>query len=136
MRDRPTGHRGRLRAVRRHPVARLCAVLALLAHAVVGLSPLWVPAVERGGFEICTANGILILPADPSSPGAPSDQRESQNDCPLCRVHADAPLPAAEQAVQAVAFGKAALAPPVSSHHLAGRPAGFHRLVRAPPRLS
>jgi hypothetical protein len=136
MRDRPTGHRGRLRAVRRHPVARLCAVLALLAHAVVGLSPLWVPAVERGGFEICTANGIVILPADPSSPGETPDQRDSKTDCPLCRIHADAPLPAAEQAVQAVAFAEPAFAPPGSSRHIAGRPAGFNRLVRAPPLLS
>lgn len=125
-----------LRAVHRRPLARLGAVLALFAYIVVSLSPLWVPAAERNGIEVCTANGLRIIAADLPSSGAPSDKQNAKNDCPLCRILTGFVLPSAVDAVHSVAFIEQAAAWPDSCCEIGARFTGFDRLSRAPPVLS
>ncbi len=125
-----------LRAVHRRPLARFGAVLALFAYVVVSLSPLWVPAAERNGIEVCTANGLRIIAADLPSSGAPSDKQTAKNDCPLCRILTGFVLPSAVNAVNSVAFIEQAVAWPDFSCEIGARFTGFDRLSRAPPVLS
>jgi hypothetical protein len=136
MRDRPTERRGLLRAVRRHPGARLCAVLALFTFVLLARSPLWVPAVERGDIEICTANGIRIIPADLPVPDDPSSRLGPKQDCPLCTIQAAVLLPPAACTLEAFGDGVSIVALPNPSCDITGRFAGFDRFSRAPPILS
>lgn len=127
---------GLLRAVRLHPVARLCAVLALFCYALVGLSPLWVPAVERGGIEVCTGDGIrVIVPVLPFS-GAPDGKQQPKSGCPLCTVQAAFLLPPAACSLAILDPGVQAFAPAEAAGDSAGLFAGFDHLSRAPPVLS
>jgi hypothetical protein len=129
--------RSLLLAVRRHSAARLCAVLALFSYVLVGLSPLWVPAVERGGIEICTANGIRIIPADLPVPDDPASKPEPKRNCPLCTIQAAFLVPVAECAHEAVGRGQSSFVDPDPCCAIAGLFAGFDHFSRAPPpRLS
>jgi hypothetical protein len=133
MLDRPIEHRGLLRAVRRHPVARLCAVLALFTYVLVGISPLWVPAVEGGGIEVCTANGIRIIPTDLPISGAPDGKQQPKRDCPLCTIQAASLLPAADGAVKDFGDGASAFVLPPPAGIVPACFVGFNYLSRAPP---
>lgn len=137
MRHRPIEHRGLLRAVRRHPVSRSSALLALFVYLLVGLSPLWMPIAQRGGIEICTANGLQIVPAGFPSSGVPAEKSKPKADCPLCRIQASFLLlppdclPAAAVSEQATVRVR-----PGNARTVAGLTAGFDHLSRAPPALS
>lgn len=127
---------GLIRRVFHHPASQACVGLALLVHILVQLSPLWVPAVERRtGIEICTADGIRLVPAIPD-PGAPSGKKKPAGECALCALHNAGVL-----APSAIALT------PCTGHFvsaaLAGRDidsgpqfAGANRRIRAPPVLS
>lgn len=127
---------GSLRAVREHPFARSSAVLTLFVYILVGLSPIWVPAAQRGGIEVCTAIGLQVVPADLPSSGVPADKAKPKGDCPLCRIHTSflllppdgMPAAAGERTAVLVHFG--------SANTLGGPFAGFDHLSRAPPALS
>lgn len=136
MGHRPLEHRGLLRAVRCHTVARLCAVLALFTYVLVGLSPLWVPAVQRGGIELCTANGIRIIPADLPYSGAPDGKQKPKRDCPLCTIHATSLLLPGDCSILVFCPVASAVASPDPSRDIAGLFAGFDHSSRAPPLLS
>lgn len=136
MRHRPIERCGLLRAVRRHPVARLCAVLALVTYVLVGISPLWVPAIERGGIEVCTANGIRIIPAGLPFSDAPDGKPKPERDCPLCTIHTASLLLPAERAVEVFDHGPLACVLPTASRDITGLFADFNHLSRAPPLLS
>jgi hypothetical protein len=136
MEERQVEHCSLLRAVRRRPLARLGAVLALFAYIVVGLSPLWGPAAERNGIEVCTANGLRLIPADLPSSDAPSDKQNAKSDCPLCRIVAGFLLPSAVDGFQSVDFLEVAVVWPVSCCEIGSSFTGFDRLSRAPPALS
>ena len=129
-------HRRALLAIRHSPAARLSAVLALLAHFLVGLSPLWVPAVERAGIEVCTASGTKVVPVNSSLPGTPSDEQTSAAQCPLCALHAAALLPAADCALESLVQECAAFSQSVPKRAISGLFDGFNHLSRAPPFLS
>jgi hypothetical protein len=136
MQERQVEHGSLLRAVRRRPLARFGAVLALFAYIVAGLSPLWGPTAERNGIEVCTANGLRLIPADPPSSDAPSDKQNAKNDCPLCRILAGFLLPSAADAVHSVAFFKPAVVWLDSCCEIGSSFRGFDRRSRAPPVLS
>lgn len=136
MRDRPLEHRGLLRAIRRHSVARLCVALALFTYVLVGISPLWGPAVERGGIELCTANGIRVIPADLPVSGAPDGKQNPKRDCPLCTIHAAPLLTPADCSIEVFCRVASAVTCPEPSRVIAGVFAGFDHFSRAPPLLS
>ncbi len=136
MQERQVEQCSLLRAVRRRPLARLGAVLALFAYIVVGLAPLWVPAAERNGIEVCTANGLRIIAADLPSADTPSGKQNAKNDCPLCRILTGFVLPSAVNPVHSVAFIEPAVAWPDSCCEIGNSFTGFDRLSRAPPVLS
>lgn len=136
MQEGQVEHGSLLRAFRRRPLARFGAVLALFAYLVVGLSPLWGPAAERNGIEVCTANGLRLIPADLPSSDDPSDKHNAKNDCPLCRILTGFLLPSAADAVHSVAFNAPAVSWPDSCCEIGSSFTGFDRLSRAPPVLS
>jgi hypothetical protein len=127
---------GALRAARRHPLARLSAVLALFCYALVGLSPLWVPAAERGGIEVCTGDGIRIIAEALPFSDAPDGKQQQKSGCPLCALQAAFLLPPAAGALEPFERRTSTFAPPVAAGDRAGLFAGFDHLSRAPPVLS
>lgn len=133
--ERQTRHRRVRSPARSHPIAHLSTALVLLIYVLLAASPLPAPAVDRGIIEICTASGPRIVPAAdlPSSHG-PSTK--PKRDCPLCRIHAALLLLPVQGSVQAAAFGVSTFPQPRSSPAIAGLPAGFHHLSRAPPFVS
>ena len=136
MRDRPVRHRGLLRAFHHQPAARLSAILALFSYVLIGLSPLWVPAVERASIELCTANGITVVPVDLPYSGAPDDKQEPQRDCSLCTIHAASLLLPVESSIEPLGHITSAVTCADPSQNFAGLFAGFDHLSRAPPLLS
>ncbi|MBK8175574.1 MAG: hypothetical protein IPK66_10030 [Rhodospirillales bacterium] len=129
-------HRGLLHALRLHPLARLGAVLALYTYVFIGLSPLWVPAVERGGIEVCTANGIQLIPGDQPFSGAPDGKQKPKKDCPLCRILTAFLLAPVDCVPEAFDRGVSTFPHFHPSRDIAGLYAGFDHLSRAPPVLS
>lgn len=136
MRTGPIRRRGLLHAVRRHPVTRLSALFALLTYLLAGLSPLWVPAIERSGIEICTAGGLQVVPGDLPYPDTPAGQKSAKRTCPLCTIHAAYLLPPAERAIAPLGRAPSAVVHPDPAATFAGLFAGFDHLSRAPPVLS
>lgn len=136
MKRRPEDRRGLVRSVRANPLSRLGAIFALLTYVLVGIAPLWVPALERSGIEVCTADGIRIISADLSTAGSTSDTRKGKLDCPLCAIQGAFLLPPAEGVLgYSTGDGRASIA--ILSHRIvAGLFAGFDHFSRAPPALS
>lgn len=129
----PARQRGLLRAIRVHPVARLGAVLALLTYVLIGLAPVWVPAVKQAGIEICTGDGVRIVPADSPLSGIPPDKPQPKGNCPLCTIQAAFLLPPADGPLQAVGDTASTFVRPDPARNSAGQFIGFDRLPRAPP---
>lgn len=125
-----------LRAVRQHPIARLCVLWALIAYSAVGLAPLPVPTIDRAELEICTAEGLRSIPVGYPSPGRASDRDKTAKHCAFCALHSTIPLPPA---------GSPLALPDRSSPTHAVAPhgfaitdlfAGFDHSSRAPPGFS
>ena len=127
---------GRLRAVGRSPFARAVAVFSLLAYVLIGIAPVWVPAVERGGIEVCTANGIRILPAPLPDSDPTADHQTAATKCPLCTIHGAFLLVPPACAVALVSRGRPTIVTPDRTREPSGLFAGFDHLSRAPPRPS
>jgi len=107
--------------------------VALFAYAFISVSPLWLPAAERGGIEICTANGIRIIPGGSPFDDVPTDGQKQTGNCPLCLVQAGFLLPLANGAIEPVDHGQPQR-PWITVDHDATRVfAGFHHASRAPP---
>jgi hypothetical protein len=128
---------GRDRAGR--PAGRTLALLALLAHLLIGLAPLWVPAAEQGGIEICTVDGLRVVPGPlpgAPDPGDPSGGDDVGKACDFCLVHGAPVVAALALAPLPPAAGPTATpAMPEAAAPIAG-PAGFDHRSRAPPPLS
>ncbi|MFO1119501.1 MAG: hypothetical protein U1E38_05070 [Rhodospirillales bacterium] len=121
--------------MRLRSVTHLSTALLLLIYVLLGGLPPPVPAVDQSTVEICTASGLRIVPAaDLPFSNAPSSKLK--RDCPLCRIHAALLLPPVQGSLQAAAFGASTFPQPRSSPEIAGLPAGFHHLSRAPPLVS
>lgn len=132
--ERPKKHRRWPTAVGSRSV-HLSAALVLLIYVLFGASLPPTPAIDQGAVEVCTASGLRIVPAAdlPSSNGPSS---KTKRDCPLCRIHAALLLPPVQGSVQAARFGVSTFPQTRSSPEIAGLPAGFHHLSRAPPFVS
>jgi hypothetical protein len=122
--------------------SRLCGTwlvfLALAAHLWIGLAPLWVPVAEQGGIEICTVDGLRIVPGDlpaPAGPGGSPAERIGKV-CGFCLVHAAPVLTALVFAWLIAAPPAPAADPQPTSGPAAAQAAGFDHLSRAPPVLS
>lgn len=128
--------RGVLRALRGDRVARLYAALALFSYILIGIAPLWVPAVESGGIEVCSAYGIRVVPSDASPSGDADGGTADPSYCPLCTIQSAFLLPTADRVVGGVGHVASAVVAGDTRVVLAGLFAGFDRLSRAPPLLS
>jgi Protein of unknown function (DUF2946). len=133
---RLTTRGGYLRSVTASSLARLVATLAFAVNLLVHLSPLWVPAVERGGIEVCAAYGLTVIPDGTAMPGRAHDQHTRLKTCPLCAVYAAtllvptaAPLPWDGSRLDTPRT------PDRSATHTA-RAAGLDHLSRAPPSVA
>jgi hypothetical protein len=136
VQGRPALPGGRLRVLRRNTVARAVAVFSLLAYVLIGIAPVWVPAVERGGIEVCTANGIRILPAPLPDSDPTADHQTAATKCPLCTIHGAFLLVPPACAVALVSRGRPIIVTPDRTREPSGLFAGFDHLSRAPPRPS
>lgn len=116
--------------------ARLLVLLALLANLLVHLSPLWVPAVERSGAEICTAHGLVVVPNPGAVPAGQQEHQQRVKFCPFCAVHAAVALASTAALLPFIDAWHAAPLPYERSCVTTARVAGFDRLPRAPPLLS
>lgn len=115
--------------------ARVLAGLALVAHLLVGLAPLWVPAAERGGIEICTVDGLRIVPGSLPVPDGDAGDRIAKA-CGFCVTNA-APVALPPLVVGAPPAGRTTtITERPAPTAMAASPAGFDHLSRAPPRLS
>ncbi len=108
----------------------------LLRAFLVGLSPLWVPAAERGGIEVCTAYGLQVIPADLPSSGSRADKTKPKGDCPLCRIQASVLLVPSDGSLPTVGHGVAVSLLLAPARTIAGLFVGFDHFSRAPPALS
>lgn len=125
-----------VRSFQRLPAARLLAAVALVLNLLVHLSPLWVPAVERGGIEICTAYGLTVIPAGSEAPAGQRNGDGAAKACPFCSVHAAALLtPPTVGLPQTDAAATVDLSPPTESL-ATSLAAGFGHQSRAPPVLA
>lgn len=127
---------GSLPPIKRQSTTRALAALALLFNLLAHLSPLGMPAVERGGIEVCTAYGLTVIPADKSAPAPDPDHHERVKQCPVCAVHAAALLAPPMVALPLSVPHPRGLQPAERSSPLASLATGFDHLSRAPPVIS
>jgi hypothetical protein len=126
--------RGLIRAALHLRLGRLGVFLALLVQLLVGVAPLWLPAVEQTGVQICTADGRI--PWDRAFPVAPSDTQKAAKACPLCILSSTSLIVPTEHCWQLFRPGTTdgVLREP---HQAVPRSIiAFHHLSPAPPRLS
>jgi hypothetical protein len=105
-------------------------------HVLIGLSPIWAPAVASEGIEICTANGIRLVAVPAPDLPSPSGKQKAEKDCPLCARHSAVLLPQATAALERRDDCVSRVLQPEDKPHLAGLFSGFDHLSRAPPHLS
>lgn len=135
-RSRPATRHGLLRDVRRHPACTSGAVLGLFVYLLIGLGPLWVPAVQRVGLEVCTANGLEVTAVSLPSSGVPAGKTKPKADCPLCRIQTAVLLLPPDGSLAPVDRSASRRLRPAPVATVAGPFAGFDHLSRAPPARS
>lgn len=123
----------------RIPTLRVSACLAMVAMLLNLAFPVVAQLVDRlqGGpssFEVCTAQGVMLVSTDSGRPD--DDHRVRVPACPCCTAHAPVLMPPRGWTPSFTPIVLHPLPPAAGRHRFAQRPPWVLAHARAPPAVS